>query len=122
MRILEVTERNFEAEVLQARLPVVVDFYAPWCGPCKVLAPLLEQAAAELEGRISITKLNVDNAPGLAANYEVGGVPTLALFRHGELVDRIVGFGGPKALTAWLIKAAFGVAPSVEPTVKASGV
>ncbi len=100
--ILEITETNFETEVLQAAPPVVVDFYAPWCGPCKMIAPLLDQLAVEFEGRIKFTKLNVDDAGEVAGRYDVTGVPTLACFRGGQLVDAMVGFNGSKALKSWL--------------------
>jgi thioredoxin len=98
----ELTENDFEREVLQASVPVVVDFYAPWCGPCKMLAPLLETLAAEFEDRIKFAKLNVDHAPGLSGRYQVTGVPTLALFRNGQRVDSLVGLVSPKTLKAWL--------------------
>lgn len=104
--IIELTEANFEQEVLKAEGPVLVDFYAPWCGPCKMLAPLLEQLAGELAGKLKFAKLNVDDAPELAADHEITGVPTLMLFRGGNVVDRIAGFPGPRALKAWLDKAA----------------
>lgn len=106
--VLELDESNFEPEVLKAHVPVVVEFYAPWCGPCKMIAPLLEQLAVEFQGRIKFTKVNVDHAPGLAGRYEVSGVPTLAYFRDGQLVDRLVGFGGAKALKFWLENAVLG--------------
>ncbi len=109
---VELTEETFETEVLKASLPVVVDFYAPWCGPCKMLAPLLEQLAAEFEGRLKFGKLNVDNAATLAGSYNVTGVPTLAVFRDGKLVDSMVGFPGPKAVKTWLESAASGKTPS----------
>lgn len=104
--MIELTEESFETEVLQDQQPVVVDFYAPWCGPCKMLAPLLDQLAAEFQGRVKFAKLNVDNAPELAGHYDVTGVPTLALFRGGQLVDALVGLASPKALRAWLLNAA----------------
>ena len=104
--IIELMEANFEQEVLKTEGPVVVDFYAPWCGPCKMLAPLLEQLAGELAGKLKFAKLNVDDAPELSADHEITGVPTLILFRGGEAVDQVVGFPGPRQLKAWLDEAA----------------
>jgi thioredoxin 1 len=103
--IIELTEANFEQEVLKAEGPVVVDFYAPWCGPCKMLAPLFEQLAGELAGKLKFVKLNVDEAQELSADHEITGVPTLMLFRGGNVVDRVVGFPGPRVLKVWLDKA-----------------
>ncbi len=100
--IIELNENGFEREVLKADLPVLVDFYAPWCGPCKMIAPLLEQLAVEFQGRTKFVKVNVDDAPGLAAHYDISGVPTLALFRDGQPGDRMVGFRGTTAFRAWL--------------------
>lgn len=107
--IIELDDRNFELEVLRAAGPVLVDFYAPWCGPCKMLAPFLEQLAAEFSGRVRFAKLNVDDAPELAGRYDITGVPTLILFRDGKTVDQIVGLASPRALKTWLEKAASGV-------------
>lgn len=104
--IVELAEDRFEMEVMQATVPVVVDFYAPWCGPCKMLAPLLDQLAGGYEGRIKFVKLNVDEAPGVAGDYNVTGVPTLALVWRGKLVDRLVGLPPAKTLRAWLDRAA----------------
>ena len=104
--ILELSDSGFETEVLRADLPVVVDFYAPWCGPCKMLAPLLEQLATKFESRIKFTKANVDDTPEQAATYQVTGVPTLALFRGGERIDVLVGLVTPIALRLWLEGAA----------------
>jgi len=115
-KIMEITETNFETEVLQAPVPVVVDFYAPWCGPCKMLGPLLDQLAGEFDGRLKFVKVNVDNAPELAAGYEVTGVPTLASFNGGKLLDTMVGLAAPKALKAWLETAAVkGASSTVAP-------
>ncbi len=104
--INEVSGEDFEAEVLRAEMPVVVDFYAVWCGPCKLLGPMLEQVAAGFRGRIKFVKVNVEDAPELAAVYQVSGVPTLALFRGGAMMDALVGLVSPKALKAWLEGAA----------------
>lgn len=104
--IVELTEDRFESEVLQAATPVLVDFYAPWCGPCKMLAPLLEQLASEFNGKIKFAKLNVDDATEMASRYGITGVPTLMLFRNGQEIDTVVGMQSPKVLKAWLEGAA----------------
>ncbi len=104
--ILELTETSFEPEVLQASGPVVVDFYAPWCGPCKMLAPLLDELAAEFAGRIKFAKLNVDEALDLASRYGITGVPTLMIFRDGQVRDTVVGLASPRSLKQRLEKVA----------------
>ena len=104
--IIELSETNFESEVLKAAGPVLVDFYAPWCGPCKMLAPFLEQLAVEFNGRVKFAKLNVDDAPELAGHYDITGVPTLMLFRGGNVIDPMVGLASPGLLKRWLEKAA----------------
>jgi thioredoxin 1 len=109
-QIIELTEDKFEAEVVQANLPVVVDFYAPWCGPCKMIAPIVEQLAVEYSGRLKFAKANVDETPQLAARFRIEGVPTLLLFRNGNYVDEMVGFPGLRALKLWLDRAAETVA------------
>lgn len=100
--VIEVNETSFETEVLRAEGPVLVDFYAPWCGPCKMLAPLIEQLAAQYAGRIKFVKVNVDDAPGLALRYDITGVPTVMLFRGGLILDTWVGLPSPRALKARL--------------------
>ena len=94
----KINAADFESEVLRASGPVVVDFYAPWCGPCKMLAPVLDQFAGELAGQVKIVKLNVDNAQELAGQYDITGVPTLKLFRDGKAVGEVVGMPSPGAL------------------------
>ena len=93
---LHVSTEDFENQVLQATQTVVVDFWAAWCGPCRMMAPVLEQLADEMEGRVAFAKLNVDENPELSARYEVEGIPTLVVFARGKEVGRIVGFA-PKA-------------------------
>jgi thioredoxin 1 len=100
--IVELTETGFEPEVLNASGLVLVDFYAPWCGPCKMLAPFLDQLAGEFAGRVKFAKLNVDDAPDIAERYSIKGVPTLLLFRDGKSVDSVVGMSPPQALKKWL--------------------
>jgi thioredoxin 1 len=89
--VAEFDDTNFATEVLEANGPVLVDFWAPWCGPCRQIAPVIEQLAGENVGAIKIGKLNVDDAPNSAQNYGVSSIPTLMLFKNGEVVDRFVG-------------------------------
>src|SRR3989304_1451549 len=91
MGVPEFDDKNFENEVLQSAQPVLVDFWAPWCGPCRQIAPVVEQLAAENAGSIKVGKLNVDNAPASAQSYGVSSIPTLMVFKNGEVVDRFVG-------------------------------
>jgi thioredoxin 1 len=91
MGIAEFDDQNFDREVLQAEQPVLVDFWAPWCGPCRQIAPVIEQLASENEGAVKVGKLNVDNSPTAAQNYGVSSIPTLMLFKKGEVVERLVG-------------------------------
>lgn len=91
MGVAEINDDNFESEVLQSGDPVLVDFWAPWCGPCRQIAPVVEQLAGENDGSAKVVKLNVDEAPMAAQNYGVSSIPTLMVFKGGEVVDRFVG-------------------------------
>jgi len=86
-----VTDANFETEVLRAGTPVLVDFWAPWCGPCRAVAPTVEAIAQEFNGRLKVVKLNTDEEQEIAIKYGVGSIPTLMVFKNGEVVERIVG-------------------------------
>jgi thioredoxin 1 len=108
----EIEPRSFNPEVLQAPTPVLVDFYAPWCGPCKMLGPILDSLAAEFAGRVRFVKLNVDEASDLAQQYQITGVPTLMLFRGGRVEETIVGLASARALRALLDRVA---PPAAEP-------
>ena len=100
--VKELQEVDFQKEVLDSELPVLVDFFAPWCGPCRILAPALEGMAKTYDGRLKVVKVNVDDAQQLAANYRIRSVPTLMLFKNGEAVDTIVGLPTTNALQAKL--------------------
>jgi thioredoxin 1 len=101
-----VSEKEFKANVLDAARPVLVDFWAVWCGPCKMIAPLLDTLAGEFNGRVKVVKVNVDDAADLANQYRITGVPTLMLFKNGEVADTIVGAPSAKALRTKLESAA----------------
>lgn len=88
---MKFTAENFDAEVLQADKPVLVDFYADWCGPCKMMAPAIEKLAEEYDGKAVVGKLNVDDSGEIAARYGIMNIPTLILFRNGEIVKKLVG-------------------------------
>ena len=100
--VCAVNDLNFETEVLQSDVPVLVDFSATWCGPCKQIAPLVEQLADEYDGRAKVTKVDIDESPGSASKYGIRGVPTLLVFKGGELVAQHVG-AAPKTTIAALI-------------------
>lgn len=88
---VEVTDVNFDKEVLQSNLPVLVDFWAEWCAPCRIVAPVIKEIAKCHEGKIKVCKLNIDESPDSTSRYGIRGIPTLVIFKNGELVDKIIG-------------------------------
>ncbi len=102
-KVLEFTDANFDTEVLQAEGPVLVDFWATWCAPCKALTPVIDDLAAEFDGKAKIGKVNVDENPETPGKYGVRGIPTLVLFKDGKVIDQLVG-AVPKSQLQDLIK------------------
>jgi thioredoxin 1 len=102
MTVGKVTDATFEAEVLKAQGAVVVDFWAEWCGPCRMIAPALEEIAGSLNGKVKILKLNVDENQATAVKYNVTSIPTLMLFKNGELSSRQIGAAPKQKLEAWI--------------------
>ena len=100
--IIELNETNFAAEVLESNQPVLVDFWAEWCGPCKMLAPALDEIATEQAGRAKVAKVNVDDNPTLAARFGIQSIPTLLYFAGGELRDKTVGVVGKRTIVSKL--------------------
>ncbi|MEJ0073898.1 MAG: thioredoxin [Alphaproteobacteria bacterium] len=102
MGVAKVSDADFEAQVLKSAEPVVVDFWAEWCGPCKMIAPALEEIAGTMYGKVKIVKLNVDENPATAAKYGIMSIPTLMLFKNGELASRQVGAAPKQKLEQWI--------------------
>lgn len=96
---LDINEQNFEEEVLASDGVVLVDFWAPWCGPCKMMGPVLEEVAKEFEGKIKVRKVNVDDNPNIAGKYEILSIPALKFFKNGEVIDEMIGLQPKEVLT-----------------------
>jgi len=102
MATITVSDDNFEAEVLNSSEPVLVDFWADWCGPCKAMAPALDEVAAEMAGKVKVVKVNLDDGPNSSAKYGVRAVPTLMVFKNGELADTRTGALPKSSLEEWV--------------------
>ena len=105
MGVGKVSDADFEAQVLKSSEPVVVDFWAEWCGPCKMIAPVLEEIAGTLNGKVKIVKLNVDENPATAQKYGIMSIPTLMIFKNGELASRQTGAAPKQKLEHWITAA-----------------
>jgi len=103
--LIHVNDKNFAAEVLNSTIPVLVDFWATWCGPCRSIGPVVEELAREFTGKVKVTKLNVDDSPATPSQYGVRGIPTLILFKGGKIFDQIVGAVPKARLKAMIEKA-----------------
>jgi len=100
--VAPVSDKSFQADVLQSKEPVLVDFWAEWCGPCRAVGPVLEEFAGELKGKLKIVKLNVDENPETAAKYQIQSIPTLMIFKNGELASRQIGAAPKAKIVQWI--------------------
>ncbi|AQX28618.1 MULTISPECIES: thioredoxin [unclassified Bartonella] len=102
MTCIKIDNSNFESEVLTSSLPVVVDFWAEWCGPCKSIAPILDEIAKEMQSQIKVAKINIDESPELATRYGIRSIPTLLIFKNGEVSSNKVGASSKRHLADWI--------------------
>lgn len=104
-KIIQLSDAAFEAEALQADLPVLVDFWAPWCGPCKAIGPVIDELATEFDGKLKVCKMNVDDNPATPGKYGIRAIPTLILLKGGKVVDQVTGAVGKSQMVAMVQKA-----------------
>jgi len=104
-KVMHVSDSDFNAQVLESDLPVLLDFWAPWCGPCKAIGPVIDELANEFDGKAKITKMNVDDNPATPGKFGVRAIPTLILFKGGEVVEQVTGAVGKAQLVAMITKA-----------------
>ena len=102
--LLQLNDGNFEDEIIKSKLPAMVDFWAPWCGPCHMVGPLVEELAREYDGRFKVAKMNVDENPATPSRYGIRSIPTLLLFKDGQLADTIVGAVGKAHIEEAMLK------------------
>ena len=102
MAEITITNNNFEAEVINSEIPVLVDFWAAWCGPCRMLAPIIDEVAKEYEGKVKVGKVNVDEEQELAVRYGIASIPTVILFKNGAIANKTIGFGSKAQITDML--------------------
>jgi thioredoxin 1 len=100
--VAPVSDKSFQTDVLQSKEPVLVDFWAEWCGPCRAVGPVLEEVAGELQGKLKIVKLNVDENPETAAKYGIQSIPTLMIFKNGEMASRQIGASPKAKIVQWI--------------------
>ena len=100
--IIHVTDDQFEEKVLQSKIPVLVDFWAEWCGPCKALGPILENVALEFEGKVAVKKINIDENPESPANFGIRSIPTIIMFKNGTVADTKIGLSSEADLKNWI--------------------